>query len=86
VQRFRTALEPLGQALPEWELLGRVLVGLGGTAAGSRAEHWFRELTRAVDAFAGLSYQSLGDLGRLVAGATSSGLPTPPGQRAKVHA
>ncbi|TMQ24815.1 MAG: 2Fe-2S iron-sulfur cluster binding domain-containing protein [Candidatus Rokuibacteriota bacterium] len=86
VQRFRTALEPLGQALPEWELLGRVLVGLGGTAAGRRAEHWFRELTGAVDAFAGMSYQSLGDLGRLVAGATASGLPTPPGQRASAHA
>ena len=86
MQRFRTALEPLGQALPEWELLGRVLVGLGGTAAGRRAEHWFRELTGAVDAFAGMSYQSLGDLGRLVAGATASGLPTPPGQRAPAHA
>jgi NADH-quinone oxidoreductase subunit G len=86
VQRFRTALEPLGQALPEWDILGRVLVALGGAAAGSRAEHWFRALTGAVDAFAGLTYQGLGDLGRMVAGATSSGVPVPPGQRVKAPA
>jgi NADH-quinone oxidoreductase subunit G len=86
VQRFRTALEPLGQSLAEWDLLGRILVALGGPAVGSRAEHWFRELTRAVEAFAGMSYQSVGDLGRLVAGATSSGAPTPPGQRAETLA
>jgi len=86
VQRFRTAVEPAGQALPAWDLLGRVLTAIGGTPAGSRAEHWFRELTRAVPAFAGLTYQSIGDHGQMIAGATSTGAPTPPGQRAKAHA
>jgi NADH-quinone oxidoreductase subunit G len=86
VQRFRQALEPLGQARPEWETLGQVLTGLGGTAAGARAEHWFRELARAVPAFAGLTYQSVGDHGALVAGATAAGLPTPPGRRVKAPA
>ena len=86
VQRFRTAMEPAGHALPAWDLLGRVLTAIGGTAAASRAEHWFRELTRAVPAFAGLTYQSIGDHGQLIAGATSAGAPTPPGQRTKAHA
>jgi len=86
VQRFRQALEPVGQARPEWEILGHVLAGLGGTPAGSRTEHWFRELVRSVPAFAGMSYQSVGDHGALVAGAIAAGLPTPPGRRLKAPA
>jgi NADH-quinone oxidoreductase subunit G len=86
VQRFRAAVEPVGHALPAWELLGRVVTALGGAAAGGRAEHWFRELARSGAPFAGLTYQGIGDLGQMIAGATSSGMPTPPGRRAKAHA
>jgi NADH-quinone oxidoreductase subunit G len=86
VQRFRTAIEPLGAALAEWDLLGRVLAAAGGTPAGSRAEHWFRDLTRAVASYAGLTYQGMGDGGQLVAGATSAGAPVPPGRRPRVTA
>ena len=86
VQRFRTAVEPLGAALPEWDVLGRVLGALGETASATRAEHWFRELARTVGAFAGLTYQSVGDAGQMVAGATSSGAPVPPGRRPRVEA
>jgi len=86
VQRFRTAAEPVGQALPAWDLLGRVLTAVGGTPAGSRAEHWFRELARTVPAFASLTYQSIGDHGQMLAGATSAGAPAPPGHHAKAHA
>jgi NADH-quinone oxidoreductase subunit G len=86
VQRFRTATEPLGASLAEWDLLGRVLAAGGGTPAGDRAELWFRDLSRAVAAFAGLTYQSIGDTGEMVAGATSTGAPTPPGHRARVGA
>jgi NADH-quinone oxidoreductase subunit G len=82
VQRFRIAVEPLGAALAEWDLLGRVLAAGGGTPAGARAELWFRDLARTVSAFAGLTYQGLGDTGQMVAGATSTGVPTPPGRRA----
>jgi predicted molibdopterin-dependent oxidoreductase YjgC len=63
VQRFRTATEPLGQALAEWEIVGRVMALLGETPSATRAEHWFRQLVEAVPAFAGLSYQLLGDTG-----------------------
>jgi NADH-quinone oxidoreductase subunit G len=86
VQRFRTAVEPLAGALPEWDLLGRVLGALDGTPAGNRAEHWFRDLAAAVPAFAGMTYQAIGDAGRMIAGATSSGVPAPPGRRARVPA
>ena len=63
VQRFRAAVEPLGQALPEWDILGRVLQALGVEASAPRAERWFRELAGAVPVFAGLTYQSIGDGG-----------------------
>jgi len=66
VQRFRQAVEPLGQALPVWQMLGRVLTALGAAPTATRAEHWFRELVGAVPAFAGLTYQAVGDTGRLV--------------------
>jgi predicted molibdopterin-dependent oxidoreductase YjgC len=86
VQRFRAALEPLGQSLPAWDLLGRVLAALGGKPAGGRAELWFREIARTVPAFAALGYQAIGDHGQLVAGATAAGPPVPPGRRQKAHA
>jgi NADH-quinone oxidoreductase subunit G len=68
VQRFRVAVPPLGEARPEWEIVGHVLALLGGAPdAASRAEHWFRRLAEAVPAFHGLSYRSLGDGGHLLA-------------------
>jgi len=73
VQRFRQAVEPLGLALAEWELLGRVLAALGEAPSATRAEHWFRRLAAAVPAFAGLSYQSLGDTGRMLARDAAAG-------------
>ena len=86
VQRFRAAVEPLGHALAAWDLIGRVLDALGAGAAGSRAEHWFRALASAVPAFAGLAYQSIGDGGAMLAGATPTTAPAPPGRRAKAPA
>jgi NADH-quinone oxidoreductase subunit G len=81
VQRFRAAVEPLGDALAAWDLLNRVLGTLGAAAVGSRAEHWFRALASAVPAFAGLTYQSIGDAGAMLAGAAPTTAPVPPGRR-----
>jgi NADH-quinone oxidoreductase subunit G len=68
VQRFRVAVPPLGEARPEWELLGQLLGLLGDpTDVATRAEHWFRRLADAVPAFHGLSYRSIGDGGQLLA-------------------
>jgi NADH-quinone oxidoreductase subunit G len=66
VQRFRTAVPPLGEARPDWEIIGRVLQALGERVSQQRAEHWFRELSEVVPAFAGLTYQSVGDGGQMV--------------------
>jgi len=86
VQRFRAGVEPLGEALAGWDLFGRVLSLLGGTAAGGRAELWFRELANAVPAFAGLSYQAIGDAGAMLADAAPTTAPEPPGRKAKAPA
>jgi predicted molibdopterin-dependent oxidoreductase YjgC len=86
VQRFRQAVDPIGHARPVWDLLGQILSSLGGTPAGTRAEHWFREVARTVPAFAGMTYQSIGDAGQMLAGAVSTGVPVPPGRRPRVPA
>jgi NADH-quinone oxidoreductase subunit G len=68
VQRFRPALGPLGEAIPTWEIVGRLLTTMSATApAATRAEHWFRALVAAVPAFAGMTYQTIGDEGAIVA-------------------
>jgi NADH-quinone oxidoreductase subunit G len=68
VQRFRPAVEPLGDALPDWEIVARILQERCGTARPARAEECFRALAAAVPAFAGMSYRSVGDLGQMIAG------------------
>ncbi len=69
VQRFRTAVDPLGDAIADWDLVSRVLRRLGGDPTATRAEHWFRELVSAVPAFAGMTYRSVGDGGQMIADA-----------------
>jgi NADH-quinone oxidoreductase subunit G len=71
VQRFRTAVEPLGDAVADWDALTRVLGVLGAGVTATRAELWFRELSEAVPAFAGLSYRSIGDAGQMAVGAAA---------------
>jgi NADH-quinone oxidoreductase subunit G len=73
VQRFRAAVEPVGQALPAWAVIGRVLSALGETDLPGRAERWFGALAAAVPAFAGMTYQTLGDHGALVSTSHSTG-------------
>jgi NADH-quinone oxidoreductase subunit G len=63
VQRFWTAVEPLGEAWADWAILAEVGRGLGQDWRPARAEHVFRELSAAVPAFGGLSYKALADHG-----------------------
>ena len=66
VQRFRAALTPLGDALPDWEILARVgrALGAGDRAfTAERAEQVFAALAASIPAFAELSYRALGDTG-----------------------
>jgi NADH-quinone oxidoreductase subunit G len=73
VQRFRTAIAPLGEAEPDWLVFGRLRGRLPRLAAvadpalsAERPEQVFAALAAAVPAFAGLSYRSLGDTGQMV--------------------
>src|SRR5438132_814271 len=61
VQRFRPALIPFGDARPAWDIVAELLAVLGAPVAATRAEDWFRALSSAVPAFAGLTYQTIGD-------------------------
>jgi predicted molibdopterin-dependent oxidoreductase YjgC len=70
VQRFRPALAPLGESLPAWDILGRLLPPGDGGAQPTRAEHWFRALAASVPAFSGMTYQAIGDHGAMAAQAT----------------
>jgi NADH-quinone oxidoreductase subunit G len=65
VQRYRPALGALGEAIPAWEIVSRLMAATGAPSTATRAEHWFRALTGAVPAFAGLTYQNLGDQGAM---------------------
>ncbi len=67
VQRFWKAVEPVGEARADWEVLADVARALGHDWRPARAEHLFRELAAGLPAFAGLSYRGLGDHGALVA-------------------
>jgi NADH-quinone oxidoreductase subunit G len=86
VQRFRAAVEPLGEALAGWDVLGRILGALGAPPTGTRAEHWFRELAKNVTAFAGITYQAIGDGGVMISGVEPSTAPVPPGRRVDAKA
>jgi len=69
VQRFRTVMEPLGEAMADWSILGRVGRALGGTDpvfAATRAEQVFAGLAGQVPAFSGMSYRGLRDAGQVV--------------------
>ncbi len=71
VQRFRTVLEPLGEAQADWVILGRVGRALGGADpafSAGRAEQVFAGLAGQVPAFSGMSYRGLRDAGQVVKG------------------
>ena len=66
VQRFRTVVEPLGEAMADWQSLGRLGRALGGTDpafAATRAEQVFASLSGQMPAFSGMTYRGLGDAG-----------------------
>ena len=69
VQRFRTAIEPPGEAQPDWRILaalGRSLGARDPAFAAERAEQVFAALTATAPAFSGMSYHGLGDTGARV--------------------
>jgi NADH-quinone oxidoreductase subunit G len=66
VQRFHPAVPPIGQSLPDLEILARLASELGISGSGASAEGVFREIGDAVEAFAGMTWQTVGTSGQLL--------------------
>jgi NADH-quinone oxidoreductase subunit G len=66
VQRFFKAVEPPGDARPEWEFLHELVFKVAGQNGYATFEGLFNQMAREVPAFAGLTWSGLGDTGRTV--------------------
>ncbi len=63
VQKFMKAVDPRGDARPEWEFLHEWVFNVTGQNGFVTIEALFNEMARAVPAFNGLTWASLGDSG-----------------------
>ena len=66
VQRIRWAFSPPGEAKADWEVLRDVAEQLGGDFDYFSAREVMDEIGRCVPGYKGMSYESLGETGRLV--------------------
>jgi len=66
VQKINAALEPIGESRPEWQILRNLSRRLGQALPYFEAEDVFRELSRELPAFTGMSYAKIGDSGMIV--------------------
>ncbi len=67
VQRFMKAVEPRGDARPEWEFLHELVLNVTGQDGFATIEGLFNQMAREVPAFEGLTWAALGDGGVTVA-------------------
>ncbi len=63
VQKFMKAVEPKGDARPEWEVLHELVHNVTGQNGFSSIEGLFNQMAKEVPAFAGLEWAKLGDTG-----------------------
>ncbi|HEV2210704.1 MAG TPA: molybdopterin-dependent oxidoreductase [Verrucomicrobiae bacterium] len=63
VQRFMKAVEPPGDARPEWEFLHELVFNVTGQDGFVSIEGLFNQMAREVPAFKGLTWAALGDAG-----------------------
>jgi len=71
LQRLNRAVEPLGQARDDWEVLRDLITRAGGPGPGEDGHHYlieelFKELAAGVSEFEGLTLSKIGDLGTRV--------------------
>jgi NADH-quinone oxidoreductase subunit G len=66
VQRFMKAIEPRGDARPEWEFLHELVFSVTGRNGFVSIEGLFNQMAAEVPAFSGLTWASLGDTGKTV--------------------
>jgi NADH-quinone oxidoreductase subunit G len=67
VQKFMKAVEPRGDARPEWEFLHELVHNIAGQNGFVTIEGLFNQMAKEVSAFNGLTWAGLGDLGMAVA-------------------
>ena len=67
VQKFMKAVEPPGQARPEWEFLHELVFNVTGQDGFVSIEGLFNLMAKEVPAFNGLTWAGLGDMGATVA-------------------
>ncbi|HEX4647150.1 MAG TPA: molybdopterin-dependent oxidoreductase [Verrucomicrobiae bacterium] len=63
VQKFMKAVEPRGDARPEWEFLHELIYNVTGQNGFASIEGLFNQMAREIPAFSGLSWAGLGDTG-----------------------
>jgi NADH-quinone oxidoreductase subunit G len=66
VQRFHAAIPPLAQSLPDLEIIARLAAALGVPLPAGSAAEIFREIGKQVQAFAGMNYETLGEMGHRI--------------------
>ncbi len=70
VQKFMKAIEPSGDARPEWEFLLELVRNLGGQATFNTLEGLFNQMAAEVPGFAGLTWAEIGNSGVTARGAS----------------
>lgn len=63
VQKFLQAIQPPGDAIPEWQLLHDILFNVAGQDGYASIEGLFNQMTKEVPAFNGMTWAELGDTG-----------------------
>jgi NADH-quinone oxidoreductase subunit G len=63
VQRFMKAIEPRGEARPEWEFLAELVSGVTGGKIPANLEGLFNQMAGDVPAFRDMTWAKLGNLG-----------------------
>jgi NADH-quinone oxidoreductase subunit G len=66
VQKFMKAVEPRGDARPEWEFLHELVHNVTGQNGFTSIEGLFNQMAGEIPAFAGLTWAGLGDTGTTV--------------------
>jgi len=63
IQRFLQAIQPKGDARPEWEFLHELVFNVTGQNGFASIEGLFNQMTHEVPAFNGVTWAALGDTG-----------------------
>ncbi|MBI3877531.1 MAG: molybdopterin-dependent oxidoreductase [Verrucomicrobia bacterium] len=66
LQKFMKAVEPPGDARPEWEFLHELVLNVTGQDGFVSIEGLFNQMAKEVPAFAGLEWAKIGDTGVMI--------------------